>query len=135
MGTGLHKVLWTSLCGLYKNRLSRHPKSSAIWFSRFLKSTEWKKGKKDWSKRHVVSLLVFLLVGKCLCSVYACMGVIFPRWYKHGLSQRLYSKLAGALLGCLQIQATQASVLTCALFSYNFLAVILWGNCSQHKEF
>lgn len=31
----------------YKNGLSRHPKSSAIWFSRFLKRTEGKKGKED----------------------------------------------------------------------------------------
>ncbi|XP_058094328.1 beta-glucosidase 42 [Magnolia sinica] len=31
----------------YKNGLSRHPKSSAIWFSRFLKGNEGKNGKED----------------------------------------------------------------------------------------
>ncbi|XP_068664844.1 beta-glucosidase 42 [Aristolochia californica] len=31
----------------YKNGLTRHPKSSALWFSRFLKSGEGKNGKKD----------------------------------------------------------------------------------------
>jgi len=31
----------------YKNGLSRHPKSSAYWFSRFLKAAENKNGKED----------------------------------------------------------------------------------------
>ncbi|ESW21033.1 hypothetical protein PHAVU_005G035500 [Phaseolus vulgaris] len=31
----------------YKNGLSRHPKSSAYWFSRFLRAAENKNGKED----------------------------------------------------------------------------------------
>jgi beta-glucosidase len=31
----------------YKNGLSRHPKSSAYWFLRFLKGGEGKKGEED----------------------------------------------------------------------------------------
>ncbi|KAG9446943.1 hypothetical protein H6P81_013071 [Aristolochia fimbriata] len=31
----------------YKNGLTRHPKSSALWFSRFLKCGEGKNGKED----------------------------------------------------------------------------------------
>ena len=56
----------------YKNGLSRHPKSSAYWFLRFLKG-EGKNGKKDWLTCASLQLIVeaYVKIYMCLLKVFA----------------------------------------------------------------
>ena len=55
----------------YKNGLSRHPKSSAYWFLRFLKG-EGKNGKKDW-----LTCASLQLIFEAYVKIYLCLLKVF----------------------------------------------------------
>lgn len=65
----------------YKNGLSRHPKSSALWFSRFLKCQKEIKGKLEWwilplwhwKPFHQLRMFQPFLSCCAICKIWSCM--------------------------------------------------------------